>query len=201
MANSYEYVKNSRARLKQRLVYIMGDKCCLCGYNKCITALEFHHKNPEEKDFSLASNANIGFEKACEEIKKCILVCANCHREIHAFNLDVSNINCFNEEKAKEKFQELEDLKTHKLTYCKNCGAVISDGASLCVACNTIAKRTVERPDRETLKKLIREKSFLELSRNFGVSDNAIRKWCKSMNLPSKKTEITKFTEEEWKQI
>ena len=82
--STYQNVKNSRQRLKARLVYIMGEKCCICGYNKCVTALEFHHINPQEKEFTLSTNANIGFEKAKEEIKKCILVCANCHREIHA---------------------------------------------------------------------------------------------------------------------
>ena len=84
---NYKQVKNARARLKQRLVYIMGNQCCLCGYDKCITALEFHHKDPTQKEFTIGYNTNVGFEKACEEVRKCILVCANCHREIHTLYL------------------------------------------------------------------------------------------------------------------
>ena len=75
-----------RHALKRQFVKEKGDKCELCGYNKCIAALEFHHTNPEEKEFNIAlycSSNNVNVEKAREELKKCILVCANCHREIH----------------------------------------------------------------------------------------------------------------------
>lgn len=61
-----------------------GGKCNSCNYNKCIAALEFHHIDPEQKDFGIG---NKGFTKSWDKIKteldKCILVCANCHREIH----------------------------------------------------------------------------------------------------------------------
>lgn len=54
------------------------------GYNKCIAALEFHHLDPNEKDFGIASSgATRTFEKIKVELDKCIMVCANCHREIH----------------------------------------------------------------------------------------------------------------------
>ena len=66
---SYQAVKNSRHNLKRRLIYIMGSKCQICGYDKCQSALEFHHINPEQKDFHLGSNTNISFNKAKEEVK------------------------------------------------------------------------------------------------------------------------------------
>ena len=194
----YEYVKNSRHNLKQRLLYVMGEKCCICGYNKCSTALEFHHKNPEEKDFTLGSNANISFVKANEEIKKCILVCANCHREIHNFNIDISEYNCYDEIKAQEKILELENFKTKKLHYCKKCGKVISSKAIHCAECALIEKRLVERPSRDELKQLIRTKPFTQIANQFGVTDNAIRKWCLSMNLPSRKNDINNYSDKEW---
>ncbi len=74
--------KRSRLRKKQNLIKYFGGKCQICGYKKCIHALEFHHKNPKEKEISISMN--ITFEKMLKEVKKCILVCANCHREIHA---------------------------------------------------------------------------------------------------------------------
>ena len=69
---------------KLELVKSKGGGCCKCGYNKCLRALEFHHENPEDKLFGLSIN-NL-WSKSWEEIEKeagkCILVCANCHREI-----------------------------------------------------------------------------------------------------------------------
>ena len=56
--------------------------------------------------------------------------------------------------------------------------------------------RTIERPTREKLKELIREKSFLQIAKIYNVSDNAIRKWCDNYNLPRKKTEINNYTDE-----
>lgn len=67
--------------------------------------------------------------------------------------------------------------------------------------CSSKSQRVSERPSREDLKKLIKNESFLAIGKKFNVSDNTIRKWCKSMNLPFKKTEINKYTNEEWDKI
>ena len=98
------------------------------------------------------------------------------------------------EEQIPIKVQNV-DLIKHK---CTNCGAPVYKDGYMCVSCSNLSQRKVERPNREELKKLIREKSFLEIGRKYGVSDNAIRKWCKSEKLPYKKTEINKLTKEEW---
>ena len=62
---------------------IYDGKCIRCGYDKCISALEFHHINPKNKD-TIVSSDSITIEKAIEESKKCILICSNCHKEFHA---------------------------------------------------------------------------------------------------------------------
>ena len=72
-----------RIKVKNKLVEYKGGKCEKCGYNKCIDALEFHHKDPNQKDFSIGGKS-WSFEKLKNEVDKCILVCANCHREIHS---------------------------------------------------------------------------------------------------------------------
>lgn len=71
-----------RRRVKIKLVEYKGGKCEICEYNKCISSLEFHHKNPEEKDFSISGKTH-SFDKLRNEVDKCILVCRNCHGEIH----------------------------------------------------------------------------------------------------------------------
>lgn len=72
-----------RKRTKLKLIDYKGGKCQVCGYNKCTAALEFHHVNPEEKDFGI-SGCSRSFENLKAEVDKCVLVCSNCHKEIHA---------------------------------------------------------------------------------------------------------------------
>lgn len=61
--------------------------CAICGYDKCIAALEFHHVNPKDKKFSVRySEISRKDDSIAEEINKCILLCSNCHREMHFYN-------------------------------------------------------------------------------------------------------------------
>ena len=64
--------------------------------------------------------------------------------------------------------------------------------------CVHVAQRKSERPARNVLKQLIRTTSFLQIGKIFNVSDNAIRKWCKSLNLPHKSKDIKSISDEEW---
>ena len=78
----YEKTQRWYRSQKQKYLDYKGGKCERCGYNKCNAALEFHHLDPSKKEFRL-SYSRKGFEKVKKELDKCILVCANCHREIH----------------------------------------------------------------------------------------------------------------------
>ncbi len=73
-----------RQRLKLKAVEYKGGCCSICAYDRCISALEFHHLDPNEKDFGIGSGNTKAWKKVKSELDKCILVCANCHREIHA---------------------------------------------------------------------------------------------------------------------
>ena len=73
-----------RRSMKFQAVKLLGGKCSISGYNKCIDALEFHHKNPEIKEFKLGSGNTMSWKEYKEEALKCILVCSNCHKEIHS---------------------------------------------------------------------------------------------------------------------
>lgn len=74
-----------------------GAKCIRCGYNKCIKALEFHHLNPAEKDFTI-SNDHFKLSEAVQETKKCILLCSNCHKELHDNLWNIKELNLKKEE-------------------------------------------------------------------------------------------------------
>lgn len=74
-----------REKVMKMAVDYKGGACLLCGYNKCSRALEFHHVNPEEKLFSISRDGNTrSWEKVKAELDKCVLLCANCHREVEA---------------------------------------------------------------------------------------------------------------------
>lgn len=78
-----DYNRRRTVERKQECVAYKGGKCARCGYNKYIGALDFHHTNPDEKDLNIA-HARMPFEQLKPELDKCILLCANCHREVHA---------------------------------------------------------------------------------------------------------------------
>ena len=186
---SYENVKNFRARLKERATYVLGNKCQICGYDKCIQALDFHHVNPEEKEFDFKDNTNRSWQTTRNEIQKCILLCANCHREVHAGLIDLNSLTpSFSEEKALEIDELVDKVKTHQIIYCKDCGCEISKGAERCEKCAHKATRKVkERPTKEELYKLLYNMNgnFTKVASQFGITDNALRKWCKAYDIPS----------------
>ena len=76
--------RSNKARLKNKLKYIeyKGGKCEICGYSKLIQALEFHHLIKKDKLFVISGNHTRKWDSVKKELDKCILVCANCHREI-----------------------------------------------------------------------------------------------------------------------
>jgi hypothetical protein len=82
---NYESQQKRGQERKIKLVKEAGGKCKECGYHKNYAALNFHHVNPEEKEFQLCMRkcSNSSLKKLREEAKKCILLCANCHMEHH----------------------------------------------------------------------------------------------------------------------
>lgn len=71
-----------RQRTKKQLVEYKGGKCEVCGYNRCLYSLGFHHLNPQDKEFSVSSKiAPLKILK--KEVDKCKLLCSNCHGEVH----------------------------------------------------------------------------------------------------------------------
>ena len=82
--NSFK-VAETRRNNKLKLIEYKGGKCERCGYNKPIPgAYEFHHKDPSEKDFGISSKGETrSLEKLKNEVDKCMLLCSNCHAEIH----------------------------------------------------------------------------------------------------------------------
>lgn len=80
-------VKNKHMEIKQQLVDYKGGKCSFCGYNKCLASLTFHHcKGKKKFNLSADSFCKYTLDELKKEADKCILVCFNCHMEIHFGN-------------------------------------------------------------------------------------------------------------------
>jgi len=68
---------------KQKAIDYKGGKCARCGYNKCMAAMDFHHIDLSKKERQVSDILGGAWEKSKKELDKCILLCANCHRELH----------------------------------------------------------------------------------------------------------------------
>lgn len=155
--------------------------CELCGWNKInpftgTLPLEIHHKDGDYKN---------------NQEENLQVLCPNCHSltEHH--------------KGANRGFGREDRLEyvPRKKNFCIDCGKEISNGSLRCVTCAGKA-RIEELPiSREELKQKIRTQTFVSIGKEFGISDNAIKKWCDKYNLPRKKIDINKFTDEEWEKI
>lgn len=185
-----------RKRTKLRMIESMGDMCCICGYNKCSNALEFHHLDPEEKEFSFGSaRANIkSWGKLVIELRKCILVCSNCHREIHDNKTHIPNdVRRFDE--TFTDYKSLDNCDKHETNVkynrkfvgyndCPICGKSKKENQNYCsTECSSVGTRKVSRPSKDELEILIKENSWLALGKMFSVSDNAVRKWARQYGI------------------
>lgn len=77
------HVAKYRQNVKRKLVEYRGGKCLICGYNRCISNMVFHHRDPSKKEFGIGGKSQ-SFNRLKNEVNKCSLLCANCHGEVHA---------------------------------------------------------------------------------------------------------------------
>ncbi len=87
-ADRADYLKKAVSKRRKNLLEkareYKGGQCIICGYKKCSRALSFHHIDPKKKSFGIASQGiTRSWEKLQKELDKCVLVCSNCHMEIH----------------------------------------------------------------------------------------------------------------------
>lgn len=99
----------------------------------------------------------------------------------------------------KERQTKIRQPKEQKT--CIDCGKPIRSSSERCSKCEHKRQRKTDWPQREELKQLIRKKSFAAIGRQFEVSDNAVRKWCKNYNLPHTKNVIKSYSDEEWSKV
>ena len=211
--SNYRSVKTARQNLKKKLVDYKGGKCEICGYDKCIDALDFHHLNPNEKDFGISEYGILSFERLKKEVDKCILVCCRCHREIHSKQNEKSEK--LMGEKEKEIYAEIlnnRELYKGVITNVKNSYKfliytdIINDMKQNMSREEIFSKYHINnktfnnflkennlqysktkkvkvKPTKEELIELLKTNSKSGIGRIFGVSCGSVIKWCKKYNL------------------
>ena len=216
-------VLDIRRRNKIKLVEYKGGKCEICGYDKCIDALEFHHLDPNEKDFGIAGDTRC-LEKLKSEADKCILLCANCHREIHAKEREEIRIKKEEEELSRSKLYfetNHEDKKIQSKTLINeklNIEKIKIDidnhlpkaeiAKKYKVGLTTL-KRFLSKNDikyiesngsklngldkNDFIKSFKELGSFISVGKKYDVSDKALQNWCRKNGLPWKKKELIEY--------
>ena len=87
----YELQKARWIDKKRKAMELFGSKCSICGYDKCLGAMEFHHIDPNAKDANWNKLRLRSWDKIVKELKKCQLLCCRCHREIHYENNELKD--------------------------------------------------------------------------------------------------------------
>lgn len=168
-------------------------KCAECGrgpeWRGKTMALELDHINGVFNDHRLE---NLRF------------LCPNCHAITDTYcgrNIDkkpkkekLKPKRVYQLPKVSKKPNEHKSQKPSKHKYyCERCGKEIATHSRYCVECWHILDRKTERPDAITLAKMLLDTSFLQVGKSYGVSDNAVRKWCKQYDMPTKKPELKEW--------
>ena len=161
-------VVNFRIRVKTALVNAFGNKCQICGQTYPQSVFEFHHLNPEEKSFALSVGSTTRAKSAyADEAKKCVMLCANCHRMLEHEDIEASELFCIFDEEV--YYQTLEELAQHHTKELKK-----------------TQKEIRIKPDKEQLLQDLTELNgnFTAVGRKYGYSANAVVKWCKKFEMP-----------------
>ena len=117
--NQYLNLKIRGLTRKYDCIMSRGGKCEICGYDKNIAALEFHHKDPNQKELKLDARtwASGKLEDIQSELEKCSLLCANCHRELHYPDLETNYIPDYIKDLTEQKTLQYKEYKA-KCLYC-----------------------------------------------------------------------------------
>lgn len=227
MSIDYDKIfKKGKEPVKNMSAYLIAlrghkcEKCCLTHWQDQLITLQTHHIDGDRTNNELnnllllcpnchSQTENFGsknIKKITISEEKFVETLKNSYSIRQALlSLGLSDASA-NYVRAKTLIQKYDIEMPNKIStklkkYCKVCGKEIHPTAEHCTKCFYLLSRKVERPSREELKNLIRTQSFVSISKQFGVSDTAIKKWAIVEGLPYKKSEIKTYSDEEWAKI
>lgn len=180
----------SRRKIKLQAVTYLGGACTKCGYAKCVAALEFHHRDHSQKDFQISGGSRRRWSELKEELDKCDLLCANCHREVHEEIRAEKLVE--QRRQARLSSKEIHPALEAHCTVCakpyKLLACLIGQRFTCSPRCGAKRREKIVWPSDEALSRLVWEHPLTQLSARFGVSDRAIQKRCRlrKINTPKK---------------
>jgi hypothetical protein len=178
----YEWEKTLIRKIQ--VVELLGGKCHICGYDKYYGALHLHHIDPEQKEMSWKAMRVCSWEKMIKEVNKCVLICSNCHAEIHAKQIGKLEFEHESQEEIKQKSLEYRQDKICSFCRKQFTSPIWNKDQKFCsVKCSAESQRKVVRPDRNILEQDIKQLSWRAIGRKYGVTDNAARKWAKGYGI------------------
>lgn len=188
-----------RREFKAMLVKYCGGKCQCCGYNKYDGSLDFHHVDDGDKEFGLTGAQHIAISTVIEELDKCIVVCANCHREIHGKLIACPAINMeyrdsVRDTVTKKKQENNSGYKTstkqprtilNANCITVDCIGLVYDKGGYCRKCagRKAAKEVGNWPTNDELEILAWKIPTRDIGKQVGVSDKAVEKRMKRLGI------------------
>jgi len=180
MSTRSEAVKRWRTNSKIRIVKAMGGKCVICGYDKCTDALDLHHLDPSKKEISFGGiRANPrAWSRIVKELRKCVVLCSNHHREIHNGIITMPEFY----QKFDESFSEYKFQPNETVTPCPICGKMKADSNITCSrSCAAKKSRKVDWDKIDLIALLKEGKTKIAIAETVGVSEAAVRKRIKKL--------------------
>lgn len=178
MTNSKRVVQWQQ-RAKKRSVVYKGGRCVLCGYAKSMRSLNFHHLDPMKKDFAISGGV-MAWDKMKLELDKCVLLCANCHGEVHDGSLEVTSFGPTPEEGmmlVHEAGLDTYSPQPRHQKCCPLCDAPIGWASNGCQSCMARKQKTkIIWPDPIILADMVHASSFRQVAKQLGVSDRVVAK-------------------------
>lgn len=165
-------------RTKLRALTYKGGCCCLCGYSKSVRSLHFHHMDINGKDFGIGSAVR-AWEKTRVELDKCVLLCSNCHGEVHEGITKVTALGPTPAEGLVLIQQAGLTALVHPrgLRLCPSCGKRIHWDSQKCLSCVGFQQKTkILWPSPETLAQMVASTPVHQIAKRLGVSDQAVTK-------------------------
>lgn len=205
---------------KKKIYNLVGTSCWICNYNKGLEGtaiLDFHHLNREDKCFELSIRnlVNLKWESVLTEMKKCVLLCCRCHREVEYNFIDNSIVQKIFKEKWEDinkKYEEFliteaeKELQPDKIESMLKDFSIIEISKKLNISYvklikfikknNIYYELKIKRkfnPTKEELELDINSMSMIQVGKKYGVRDNSVRKRCKKLGI-----KLPKFKKGHW---
>lgn len=182
VSKSSENVKRFRRNRKIKIIESMGGGCVICGYSKCKNVLELHHIDPTQKEVQISDlmKSPRKIFILLKELEKCVLLCANCHREVHA--------------KVTELPEKYDKLNLKIFGYIKIDDIFVEIPKNITLKKEKVNRRKFETTFEE-LSELISKMSYVQIGKMFGVSDKAITKRVILLGIKLEPRNIFKFVD------